>query len=420
MAQGGFDPTEIWDLAEIQDPGTLHAEVVDGPKQVKEMGVPLDVFQVKFDSIDRGAGPIRIHGFVAVPSGHRPGTLPAIIYGHGAGDKGDETIARELAAQNRAAAISFSGPGQGRSTGPSSTAVNWLNTVPDIRDCWLYQYAYSAMRAVTYMATLPQVDARRTGMTGISAGGLITWIVNGVDDRLAAALPLMATGDWPRSLQAGSWFLAFPLGDAGLSADSPQAQAFQRYLDPIHYADRQHAPVLLMNGAQDEFFPIDTTRSTFEAVRAPEKRLEIIYDWDHGYFAGSTGLHNSYNNLFAALNRVLGDSRAWFDWHTADGPALPPTPEVSARQTGGYSVFTVAPEFVNDAAAVQLIYSRDNAYSFKRLPLRRQPDGSYSGRLVGTVVNAVYFVEVQWPGPLFLTSIPELPEGFVPHIRPPS
>lgn len=418
--QNDFDPAEIWPLAEIQGSTTLGVEVVAGPTRVRQGLALLDVFQVMFNSIDRGAGPIRIHGFVAVPVGRPPRSVPAIVYGHGAGDQGDEEVARNLAAMARAVTISFSGPGQGRSTGPPSTAANWMNTVPDVRNSWLYQYAYSAMRAVTYLATLPEVDPQRIAMTGISAGGLMTLIANGVDDRLAAACPIMATGDWLRSLQAGSWFLAFPLGQAGLTPDSPQAQAFQQFLDPIHYADRQHAPVMLINGAQDEFFPITTTRSTYEALRAPEKRLEIIYDWDHGYFANSDRQHDSYNNLLAALNRVFGDAEAWFAWHLSDGEPLPPIPQVSVEQRGEYSVFTVAPEYAAGSAAAQLVYSRDNAYTFKRARMRRQPDGFYSARLAGTTTGLVYFVELEWPGRIYLTSIPEMPDGFVPRIRPPS
>lgn len=418
-AQGGFDPAAIWNLADIHDPTTLNAEVVAGPIRVVTGGVEMDVIQVKFNSIDRGDGPIRIHGFVAIPMGHPLGTLPAVVYGHGAGDKASEDVAQNLAAMLSAVTISFSGPGQGLSTGAPSTARNWLNTIPDIRHSWLYQYAYSAMRAVTYLATRPEVDPQRIGMTGISAGGLMTWIANGVDDRLAAAYPIMATGDWPRSLQAGSWFLAFPLGEAGLAPDSPPALAFEQYLDPIHYADRQHAPVMLINGAQDEFFPITTTRSTYEAVRAPEKRLEVMYDWDHGYFASSSRQYDTYNNTLNATRRIFGDAAAWFNWHLADGEPLPPIPQVSVTQGNGRSIFTVAPEYAKGARAVRLIYSQDRAYTFRRTLMIRRLDGFYSASLPGDTTDLVYFVEVEWPGSVYLSSIPVLPDGFVPRIRPP-
>ena len=418
-AQEDVDPAEIWDVTEIQDPTTLDAEIVAGPVRKRSLGVALDVSEVTFNSIDLGDGPIRIHGFVAVPVGHSAGSLPGLVYGHGAGDEADEEIARDLAAMINAVTISFSGPGQGQSTGPSSTPENWLNTIPDIRRSWLYQYVYSAMRAVTYLMTRPEVDPRRIGMTGISAGGLMTLIANGVDDRLAAAYPIMATGNFRQSLESGSWLNAFPIGDEGLTADSPEVLAFERYLDPIQYADRQHAPVLLINGAQDEFFPINTTRSTYLALRAPATRLEVIFDWDHGYYASSSGLFDTYNNTPNAAKRIFGDARAWFHWHLADGPSLPPIPDVSVTERDGESVFTVARASARGARAVRLLYSDDGAYTFHRLRMHRQLDGSYQVRLPGDASELVYFVEVQWPGPLFLTSVPHLPDGFTPRIRPP-
>lgn len=419
QAQGEFDPAAIWDLAEIQDPTTLNATVVAGPTRAVTNRVDIEVIQVMFNSIDRGDGPIRIHGFVAIPTGHALGTLPAVVYGHGAGDEADEAVARNLAARLSAVTISFSGPGQGLSTGAPSAAQNWLNTIPDIRNSWLYQYVYSALRAVTYLTTLPEVDPERIGMTGVSAGGLMTLIANGVDDRLAAAYAIMATGDWRRSLEAGSWLLAFPTGDTGLTPDSPEVLAFELYLDPIHYADRQHAPVMLINGAQDEYFPITTTRSTYEALRAPEKRLEVIYDWDHGYFADGSRQYDTYNNTLNAAKRIFGNAEAWFKWHLVEDEPVPPLPQVSVAQQDGTAIFTVAPEYATGAKAVRLVYSQDRAYTFERQRMRRRRDGSYSTSVPGDTTDLVYFVEVEWPQSIYLTSIPEMPEGFIPRIRPP-
>ncbi|MDW8238889.1 MAG: acetylxylan esterase [Acidobacteriota bacterium] len=417
-AQNEPDPTEIWDMAEIKNPLTLNAAVVAGPTRARINRVSMEVIEVTFDSIDVGQGPIRIHGFVAIPTGHAPGTLPALVYGHGAGDQADEEVAKTLAAMLKAVTISFSGPGQGRSTGAPSQWRNWLNTIPDIRRSWLYQYAYSAMRAVTYLTTLPAVNRQKIGMTGISAGGLMTWIANGVDDRLAAAYPIMATGDFRRSLEAGSW-VSLLMSETGLTPESPPVLAFERYLDPIHYVGRQHAPVMLINGAQDEFFPITTTRSTYEATRAPEKRLEIIYDWDHGYYADSSRRYDTYNNVVNASKRILGNAQAWFDWHLRDGQPLPPDPQLSVRQQGNETVFIVPGALVAGARKVQLIYSRDRAYTFEREPMRRQSDGSYTVSLTGDTSRLVYYVEAEYPGSVYVSSLPEFPPGFVPRIRPP-
>lgn len=412
------DIDAIWDLAAITDTTTLNTEIVAPPSPVTVNGVRLKVFQVMFDSYPDPEAPVRVHGFVALPANAGPRSLPAVIFGHGAGGQADEQLARTLAALLSAAVISFSGPGQGRSTGRPSTAENWLRTNP-IQQSWLYQYAYSAMRAVTYLTTLPEVDPNRMAMTGVSAGGLMTWIANGVDDRLAAACPIMATGDWPRALASGSWFVHFPLGEARVSPDSPQAQTFARYLDPLQYAHRQNAPVMLINGAQDEFFPIDTTRSTFEAVDAPDKRLEVIFDWDHGYYATTSVFLSTYNNTQRALDRMFGDLAAWFAAHWGHGNPMPPPPDVRLSQTPFGTTFIIPAEAAPGASRALLIYSMDRAYTFRSVPMGRQRDGSFTVTLAGyDWSKAVYFVEVQYPDSVFLTSVPVIPDGFVPRIRP--
>jgi hypothetical protein len=230
----------------------------------------------------------------------------------------------------------------------------------------------------------------------------------------------MATGDWQRSYAAGSWLQEFPIGLAGMSIESPEVRNFIKYLDPLHYAHRQFAPVMLINGAQDEFFPIDTTLTTYEAVEAPEKRLEVVFDWDHGYFADSSPALKSYNNSQRALTRIFGDLAAWFTWHLRDGDPLPSTPELTVTQNQGATTFTVRAEGATGAITAHLLYSADSAYTFQRAQMNWHPDGSYSFTLWGNynLNRLVYFAEVQFPGSVYLTSTPHLPENFAPRIRP--
>ncbi|MEX1096679.1 MAG: alpha/beta hydrolase family protein [Planctomycetales bacterium] len=50
--------------------------------------------------------------------------------------------------------------------------------------------AWNCIRALDYLETRPEVDRRRIGVTGRSGGGIYSWWVAALDDRIAAAVPV--------------------------------------------------------------------------------------------------------------------------------------------------------------------------------------------------------------------------------------
>jgi cephalosporin-C deacetylase-like acetyl esterase len=52
---------------------------------------------------------------------------------------------------------------------------------------------WNAIRALDYLETRPEVDAKRAAITGISGGGAITWYTAAVDERFQVAAPVCAT-----------------------------------------------------------------------------------------------------------------------------------------------------------------------------------------------------------------------------------
>src|SRR3989454_12839212 len=52
---------------------------------------------------------------------------------------------------------------------------------------------WNAIRALDYLATRPEVDNQRIGLTGISGGGAMTWYTAAVDERISAAAPVCST-----------------------------------------------------------------------------------------------------------------------------------------------------------------------------------------------------------------------------------
>jgi dienelactone hydrolase len=81
----------------------------------------------------------------------------------------------------------------------SSNMWNWfsLGYTPAGVEVW------NAIRALDYLETRPEVDAKRIGLTGISGGGAMTWYTAAVDERIAAAAPVCGTFTY--GSQAQNW-----------------------------------------------------------------------------------------------------------------------------------------------------------------------------------------------------------------------
>jgi predicted peptidase len=61
------------------------------------------------------------------------------------------------------------------------------------------------MRLIDYLATRKDVDAARIGLTGISKGGIETYLTAAADPRVAAAVPYIGVQSFKWGLDNGQW-----------------------------------------------------------------------------------------------------------------------------------------------------------------------------------------------------------------------
>lgn len=118
----------------------------------------------------------------------------------------------------------------------------------------------AAAAAHTLLRSMPGVDPERTGVTGISWGGVLTCLAAGTDDRYGFAIPVYGCG-------------FFNTPESGLGYDNPRLtpELRRRWFelwDPAHRLGNIACPTLFFSGSNDFAFPFDALRKSYRAVPA--------------------------------------------------------------------------------------------------------------------------------------------------------
>jgi hypothetical protein len=128
---------------------------------------------------------------------------------------------------------------------------------------------------VSLLASLPEVDGDRIGITGISWGGYLTCIVAGLDDRLKVAVPVYGCGFLPDN---SAWVPIFEkMADA-------KRKRWVENLEPSRYLAQAQMPVLFVNGTNDFAYPLDSYQKSYRLV--PDRTLCITVNMPHGHPQG--------------------------------------------------------------------------------------------------------------------------------------
>jgi hypothetical protein len=320
------------------------------------------------------------------------------------------------------AAVSISGPGRGDSEGQSSDPLNWIRTIPFVQNSWLYQYAYAGMRGMTYLLTWPDLDREWVGYTGVSAGGLMTFLDASVDTRCTFSMPLIACGSWANAADCdNAWFFQV-LGEDTIPRDDPRVLRLVNFLDPIQYCGRHDVPSLLIIGSQDEFFPINSLANFWAHYATGDKRLLIVANFDHGvYYTDDpeyAGRYDAFDNTARFEELSVNTMATWFIG-TKNETGIPPMPEVDADYSGGEIDFEadVALAYTGN---VFVWVSTDSGWTYHSTEMHRLLPGLPYEATVPVpagydLSNTIYFVEAN--GSAFTyTSVPWVP--IPPKLRP--
>ncbi len=223
--------------------------------------------------------PTRVFAYLARPA-KVEGKAPAMVLVHGGGGTAFRQWA-ELWAKRGYVALAMDLAGHGPDGkrlpdgGPGQSDREKFFCDGKVVDFWSYHAVAAVIRGVSLLSSLPEVDADRVGLTGISWGGYLTCIVAGLDDRLKVAVPVYGCG----FIHANSvWNGTF----ARLKPD--RRKLWVDNFEPSRYLGRARMPMLFVNGTNDFAYPLDSYRKSYRLVK--DRTLCVTIRLPHGHPQG--------------------------------------------------------------------------------------------------------------------------------------
>ncbi len=153
----------------------------------------------------------------------------------------------------------------------------------DDRDRYYYKRVYlGCIRAVDFLASLPQVDANRMAVTGSSQGGALSIVTAALDPRikwLGAYHPALSDMTGYLNGRAGGWPNMFTGNYADWTNKADKIKTVG-YYDVVNFARLLKVPGRYSWGYNDDVCAPTSTYSAYNVINAP-KTLELFQDSGH-------------------------------------------------------------------------------------------------------------------------------------------
>jgi dienelactone hydrolase len=254
----------------------------------------------------------RVPGYLLLPDpGRFKGRRPVVIVLHGTGGNKDAGQVAEIALKAAKAGfigVAIDGRFHGERTKAGTGAAEYNDAIARAFKTgeghpFFYDTAWDVMRLIDYLVTRKDVDASRIGLTGISKGGIETYISAAADPRVAAAVPYIGVQSFKWALDNGQWRARIATIQTGFdaaaeSAGKPTGVEFVRefytrvvpgidgrFDGPSMLAAIAPRPLLVINGDSDANTPIAGVRLSvatamrfYDAAGASDKLQLIVQE----------------------------------------------------------------------------------------------------------------------------------------------
>jgi len=198
-----------------------------------------------------------------------PGPHPCILLLHGYGGSKDDSLLP--AAAFLATGIAVFAPDMqyhgdravaGKDIFSADVLDNRAAMIQTIVDC---------RRAIDFLETRPEIDAKRIAFVGVSLGGILGGVLSGVDQRIKAVVLIVAGGDWGSLLLKSQIGAAKKIRELHPGLKSEQIAELMDPVDPINFIGRvSPRPLLMQNGNQDNIVPVECNNKLYDAAGQPK------------------------------------------------------------------------------------------------------------------------------------------------------
>ncbi|MDD4870241.1 MAG: acetylxylan esterase [Kiritimatiellae bacterium] len=249
-----------------------------------------------FEGLPWKGKPTRVFAWVGMPD-HKPGEkVPAMVLVHGGGGTAFATWVKLWNSRGYAAIamdtcgcvpVGKYGAWQRHENGGPAGWGGFKQIDDPIEDQWTYHAVADAILAHSLLRSMPDVDADRIGLTGISWGGYLTCIIAGVDERFRFAAPVYGCGFLGDN---SAWLGEFK------KMGEEKAAKWLRYWDPSQYLPLAKMFFLWLNGTNDFAYPLDSYQKSYRCF-AGKRTLCIRVRMPHGH--GAAGENPEEIHVFA-------------------------------------------------------------------------------------------------------------------------
>jgi dienelactone hydrolase len=255
----------------------------------------------------------RVPGYLLLPDADRfKGRRPAVIVLHGTGGNKDSGQIAEIALKAAKAGfvgVAIDGRFHGERTKAGTGAAEYNDAIARAFKTgeghpFFYDTAWDVMRLIDYLGTRKDVDAARIGLTGISKGGIETYLASAADPRVAAAVSYIGVQSFKWALDNGQWRARIATIQGGFDASAALAgkpsgsvdfvREFYarvvpgidgRFDGPAMLVAIAPRPMLVVNGDSDANTPIAGVRLAvasatpyYEAAGATDRLTLIVQE----------------------------------------------------------------------------------------------------------------------------------------------